>query len=76
VVTYRGSEIGRVTAIDVTRDGVRAALTLESSTKVPADVTAAVHSRSAIGEQFLQLTPPPDGDNGRVLADGDPAQNE
>jgi phospholipid/cholesterol/gamma-HCH transport system substrate-binding protein len=57
VVTYRGTEIGRVKSIDVTRDGVRAVLTLNSDTPVPADVSAAVHSRSAVGEQFLELTP-------------------
>lgn len=57
VVTYRGSEIGRVESIETTRDGVRAVLRLNSDTSVPADVSAAVHSRSAVGEQFLELTP-------------------
>src|SRR6476660_1960575 len=57
VVTYRGSEIGRVKSIDVTSEGVRAVLKLESSTKVPSDVSAAVHSRSAVGEQFVELSP-------------------
>jgi phospholipid/cholesterol/gamma-HCH transport system substrate-binding protein len=57
VVTYRGTEIGRVKSVDVTRDGVRAVLTLNSDTTIPSDVTAAVHSRSAVGEQFLELTP-------------------
>jgi phospholipid/cholesterol/gamma-HCH transport system substrate-binding protein len=73
VVTYRGDEIGRVTSVNVTRDGVRAVLTLNSSTKVPAGVTAAVHSRSAIGEQFVELTPPPSADSatGPSLRDGD-----
>src|ERR1700716_952095 len=52
VVTYRGSEIGRASSIDATRDGVRADLKLQSSTKVPSNVSAAVHSRSAVGEQF------------------------
>src|ERR1700754_788900 len=42
VVTYRGTEIGRVKSVDVTRDGVRAVLNLNSGTAVPADVTAAV----------------------------------
>ena len=57
VVTYRGSEVGRVTSVDVTRDGVRAVLKLDSATKIPSDVTAEVHSRSAVGEQFVQLIP-------------------
>ena len=57
VVSYRGTEVGRVKSIDVTRDGVRAVLTMDSATPIPSDVAASVHSRSAIGEQFLELTP-------------------
>src|SRR5690242_15560454 len=57
VVTYRGTEIGRVRSVDVTRDGVDAVLTLDSDIAVPSPVSAAVHSRSAVGEQFLELTP-------------------
>src|SRR5277367_4655468 len=57
VVNYRGSEIGSVKSVDVTRDGVRAVLSLNSGIAIPRDVTAAVHSRSAVGEQFLELTP-------------------
>jgi phospholipid/cholesterol/gamma-HCH transport system substrate-binding protein len=72
VVTYRGDEIGRVTSVDVTKDGVRAELTLKSSTPVPADVSAAVHSRSAVGEQFVELTPGVDRSGAAaVLHDGD-----
>src|SRR6185369_5146307 len=71
VVTYRGSEIGRVTSVDVTPGGVRAVLKLESSTSVPSDVSAAVHSRSAVGEQFVELSPE-SGDPGVAsLGDGD-----
>jgi len=72
VVTYRGSEIGRVTSVDVTPGGVRAVLKLESSTSVPSDVSAAVHSRSAVGEQFVELSPSRgDGDASQPLRDGD-----
>jgi phospholipid/cholesterol/gamma-HCH transport system substrate-binding protein len=72
VVTYRGTEIGRVKSVDVTRDGVRAVLTLNSATAVPSDVKAAVHSRSAVGEQFLELTPQTDAaaDDAHKLRDG------
>jgi phospholipid/cholesterol/gamma-HCH transport system substrate-binding protein len=70
VVTYRGTEIGRVKSVDVTRDGVQAVLTLNSEIKVPSDVTAAVHSRSAVGEQFIEQTPKPNA-NARPLGDGD-----
>jgi phospholipid/cholesterol/gamma-HCH transport system substrate-binding protein len=70
VVTYRGSEVGRVTSVDVTRDGVRAVLKLDSSTKIPSDVSAEVHSRSAVGEQFVQLVPRPDA-SAATLRSGD-----
>lgn len=73
VVTYRGDEIGRVSSIEVTKDGVDAKLTLNSDTPIPADVTAAVHSRSAVGEQFVELTPKPGAvpSNASKLHDGD-----
>ena len=73
VVNYRGSEIGSVKSVDVTRDGVRAVLSLNSGIAVPSDVTAAVHSRSAVGEQFLELTPHSGsaGYTGLKLRDGD-----
>jgi phospholipid/cholesterol/gamma-HCH transport system substrate-binding protein len=73
VVTYRGTEIGRVRSVDVTRDGVRAVLTLNTANAIPSDVTAAVHSRSAVGEQFLELTPQTDAaaDDAHKLRDGD-----
>jgi phospholipid/cholesterol/gamma-HCH transport system substrate-binding protein len=72
VVTYRGTEIGRVESIDVTRDDVRAVLSVNSATAIPNDVTAAVHSRSAVGEQFLELTPQTHaaGDSVPKLQDG------
>lgn len=71
VVTYRGTEVGRVKAVDVTPSGVRAVLNLDSSITVPADVSASVHSRSAVGEQFIELRPTAAAsDSGRTLRDG------
>src|SRR4051794_16172120 len=69
VVTYRGTEIGRVKSIETTRDGVQAVLVLDSATPVPSDASAAVHSRSAVGEQFLELTA--SSANAEKLRDGD-----
>jgi phospholipid/cholesterol/gamma-HCH transport system substrate-binding protein len=70
VVTYRGTEIGRVKSIETTPDGVQAVLVLDSATPVPSDASAAVHSRSAVGEQFLELTPSSGGTTPK-LRDGD-----
>jgi phospholipid/cholesterol/gamma-HCH transport system substrate-binding protein len=73
VVTYRGTDVGQVKSIEVTASGVRALLALRSGVKVPSDVEASVHSRSAIGEQYIELTPQPgkDGEHSRPLRAGD-----
>lgn len=68
-VTYRGTEVGRVTEVRLTDSGVEAVLALKSSVPIPADLDAQVHSQMAIGEQYVALLPrtadaPP-------LADGD-----
>ncbi len=74
-VTYRGTEVGRVTAVRLTPNGVEAQLTLRSGVTIPSDLEAQVHSTSAIGEQYVALIPrsadaPPlrDGD---VIASAD-----
>ncbi|MDP7723919.1 MCE family protein [Mycobacterium sp. TY814] len=70
VVTYRGTDVGQVRSVDVTATGVRAVLAMRSGVEVPADVQASVHSRSAVGEQFIELTPKP-GSRPRLLRSGD-----
>ena len=70
VVTYRGTDVGQVKSVDVTATGVRAVLALRSGVKVPSDVQASVHSRSAIGEQYIEL-PPKAGEHSRPLRAGD-----
>src|ERR1700761_3805753 len=55
VVTYRGTDVGQVKSIEVTATGVRALLALRSGVKVPSDVQASVHSRSAVGEHSRAL---------------------
>ena len=73
VVTYRGTDVGQVKSVDVTATGVRAVLALRSGVKVPSDVQASVHSRSAIGEQYIELTPQAgkDEQHSRPLRAGD-----
>jgi phospholipid/cholesterol/gamma-HCH transport system substrate-binding protein len=72
VVTYRGTDVGQVESIGVTATGVRAVLAMRAGVKVPSDVQASVHSRSAIGEQYIDLTPQPgSGEHSRPLRAGD-----
>ena len=56
-VTYRGVEVGRVGPITLQPNGIRVALNITSSLKIPADVKPVVGDGSAIGEQFVDLQP-------------------
>ena len=69
-VTYRGVEVGRIADVRLTGSGAEAILKMNSSIKIPADdLSAEVHSVSAVGEQYVALLPR--GHNGRPLKDGD-----
>lgn len=58
-VTYRGQKVGRVVEVRMTDSGVEADLSLDSDVRIPRDLDAQVHSRSAIGEQYVELIPRP-----------------
>jgi phospholipid/cholesterol/gamma-HCH transport system substrate-binding protein len=72
-VTYRGTQIGKVTAVDPTEHGARAEMSIDSHYKIPANATANVHSVSAIGEQYLDLVST--GNPGHYLSDGQSVGN-
>jgi phospholipid/cholesterol/gamma-HCH transport system substrate-binding protein len=68
-VTYRGVSVGRVGPLTIIPEGVEAQLDIDrGAPAIPADVDAAVHNLSAIGEQYVDLTPKSDG--GPYLRDG------
>jgi phospholipid/cholesterol/gamma-HCH transport system substrate-binding protein len=67
-VTYRGIQIGRVTKVEPTKNGVKATLSIGSRYKIPVDASANVHSVSAIGEQYLDLVST--GNPGRFFSPG------
>jgi phospholipid/cholesterol/gamma-HCH transport system substrate-binding protein len=67
-VTYRGIQIGRVTKVVPTKNGVKATLSIGSHYKIPVDASANVHSVSAIGEQYLDLVST--GNPGKFLSPG------
>jgi phospholipid/cholesterol/gamma-HCH transport system substrate-binding protein len=68
-VTYRGVQVGKVSKVQLTDTGVEAVLSLNSGVDIPADLTASVHSTSAIGEQYVDLVPR--SGKGPVLKNGD-----
>lgn len=67
-VTYRGVPVGRITAVNLRPDGVRADLRINRGVRVPDALRAVVTQRSAVGEQYLDLRPERDG--GPFLGDG------
>jgi virulence factor Mce-like protein len=70
-VTYRGVLVGRVGELTLTEDGVLVKLLIDSewTGRIPSDVLANVRSKSAVGEQFVNLTPTGSGTD--TLEDGD-----
>jgi phospholipid/cholesterol/gamma-HCH transport system substrate-binding protein len=67
-VTYRGVQVGKVTAVSLTSDGAKATLSLNTSPKIPANLQAEVRSVSAVGEQYVDLRPR--SDSGPYLRNG------
>lgn len=70
-VTYRGVLVGKVGALELNEDGVDVELIIDPGwrDRIPADVEASVGSKSAVGEQFVNLTPR--SDSREKLANGD-----
>lgn len=56
-VTYRGVPVGRVGDLRLTGDGVSAALDIKDDRRIPSDSLAVVATRSAVGEQYVDLQP-------------------
>jgi phospholipid/cholesterol/gamma-HCH transport system substrate-binding protein len=69
-VDYRGVKVGEIGALELTTDGALVNLVLDGDApKIPANLTAQVADRSAVGERYVNLLPQSDG--GPYLADGD-----
>lgn len=56
-VSYRGTHIGKITAINFRPGGVQADAEITTGTKVPKNTKAVVRSLSPIGEQYLDFQP-------------------
>jgi virulence factor Mce-like protein len=71
-VTYRGVLVGRVGDMSLSDDGVTIEMLIdpEWEGRIPAEVMAKINSKSAVGEQFVNLVPKPDAGEDE-LAEGD-----
>lgn len=57
-VTYRGVQVGKVSALHLHRNGVTADLAINPGARIPSDVTASVRELTAAAEQYMDLVPP------------------
>ena len=79
-VSFRGVNVGKVNSVSLTQNGVRAKLTIDSSAKIPENSKASIRSVSAVGEQFVDFTPPEQpsstmlGNNATVVSDDVPTE--
>lgn len=74
-VTYRGVQVGRVTDMRLTRDGVDVELSIDDEhDRIPADALALVGNKSAVGEQYVELQP--ETDDGPYLREGSSIASE
>ena len=56
-VTYRGVRVGSVSDMRLTRDGVDVVLSVDKGEdRIPADTLALVGNKSAVGEQYVDLS--------------------
>ncbi|MCU4187490.1 MCE family protein [Acidiferrimicrobium sp. IK] len=60
-VDYRGTVVGRVSALDVSPGAVTARLAINPGVRIPSDSTASIHDLSAVGEEYVDFVPPPTG---------------
>ena len=58
-VDYLGVTYGTVAAVDRIDGGVRVSLKMDHNKKVPADSSANIFRKSALGEQYIEFDPPP-----------------
>lgn len=64
-VTYRGVQVGNVGTLSLSPTGVNVQLKIDHGVKIPQDTTAQVANLSAVGEQYVNLTP--QSDNGPYM---------
>jgi phospholipid/cholesterol/gamma-HCH transport system substrate-binding protein len=57
IVTERGVPVGKVSGIGLGGRGVVADISLNDGARIPSDLHAAIRNTSAVGEQYLELTP-------------------
>ncbi|MFM9378662.1 MCE family protein [Gordonia sp. VNK21] len=68
-VSFRGVNVGKVTGMRLTEKGVEAELRIDSGTHIPDNSVVSVRSVSAVGEQFVEFSPPAENVSSHSLGD-------
>ena len=72
-VAYLGVSYGRVSKVERIPGGVRVQMKIDRDKKIPADSTAHIFRKSAVGEPYIDITPPEDyeGNEGPFVEKGE-----
>ena len=72
-VTYLGVNHGSVSKVERIPGGVRINMKIQRDTRIPAEATAHIFRKSAVGEPYVDLVPPEDyeGNDGPFLEKGE-----
>ncbi|MEW9548499.1 MCE family protein [Nonomuraea sp. NPDC050783] len=70
-VAYLGVRVGRIGDVRLAPGRIVVGLDLDREVRLPRGVTAEVRRKSAVGEPYVELSPPPGGVRGPSLAAGD-----
>ncbi|MGW0588761.1 MCE family protein [Streptosporangium sp. NPDC002607] len=63
-VAYLGVRIGRISGVELAPGKIVVALSIDRGVRLPRDVTAEVRRKSAIGEPYVEISPPRSGTGG------------
>ncbi|WP_327085671.1 MCE family protein [Nonomuraea sp. NBC_01738] len=70
-VAYLGVRVGKIGDVRLAPGKIVVGLDIDKEIRLPQALTAEVRRKSAIGEPYVELSPPAGGLNGRELAPGD-----
>lgn len=69
-VTYRGMRVGSVGKVALAPDGATVRLDIDADRALPLESTATIRRRSAVGEPYVAIDPPPDPSGSTMPTDG------
>jgi phospholipid/cholesterol/gamma-HCH transport system substrate-binding protein len=69
-VTYRGIRVGSVGTVSLGPESSTVRLDIDSDRELPLESTATIRRRSAVGEPYVAIDPPPDSSGDTMPTDG------